>query len=105
MYHVTSSLNRASIEQHGLDVLLMGSALGIAGSDVPEIEGCFLCETPNDVDWFADMMNNTGGTVDVWEVDVTGLDLVEAPEGYRYYPGTIPPSRLRLVEADRQGQP
>ncbi|HEU5064766.1 MAG TPA: hypothetical protein VFT86_02620 [Gaiellaceae bacterium] len=97
MYHVTSSLNRASIEQNGLDVARMGSASGIAGSEVPEVDGCFLCVDQNDIRWFVEM-NSTGGGVDVWEVDTDGLELVEAPEGYPYYPGTIPPWRLRLMD-------
>jgi hypothetical protein len=100
MYHVTSSLNRASIEEHGLDVARMGSASGIAGSHAPEVNGCFLCVDMHDVEWFA-RMNNTGGSVDVWEVDVDELALVET-DGYLYYPGSIPPSRLRLIEKDRK---
>ena len=103
MYHVTSSRNRASIERYGLDLLRMAAAPGIAGSLVPEVEGCYLCEI-HDVDWFAEVINTTGGAVDVWEVDVRGLKLVEAPEGYRYYPGSIPPDRVFLVEEDRQRQ-
>jgi hypothetical protein len=103
MYHVTSSRNRASIQEHGLDVFLMSAALGIAGSPDPEAAGCFLCER-SDVEWFADVINTTGRTVDVWEVDATGLELVEDPMGYRYFPGAIPASRLRLIEKDRQQQ-
>jgi len=105
MYHVTSSLNRESILEHGLDVLRMAASPGIAGSPHPEVDGCFLCETLEDVYWFADVINNTGGPVDVWEVDVQGLDLVEAPEGYAYFRGTIPASRLRLIHTNRQRQP
>jgi hypothetical protein len=104
MYHVTSSLNRSSIERHGLDFAQMGSATGIAGSDAPEVEGCFLCVDPWDVRWFAEVINNTGGSVDVWEVDTDGLELVEH-DGYPYYPGKIPASRIRLIETDRQAQP
>lgn len=103
MYYVTSSRNRASIQEHGLDVFLMGDALGIAGSPGPEAAGCFLCER-SDVEWFADVINTTGGTVDVWEVDATGLELVEDPMGYRYFPDAIPASRVRLIDKDRQQQ-
>jgi hypothetical protein len=57
MYHVTSSRNRASIQEHGLDAFLMGAACGIAGSRDPEVAGCFLCGR-TDVDWFADVINS-----------------------------------------------
>jgi len=62
------------------------------------------CASGSDVEWFADVLNTTGGTVDVWEVEATGLELVEDPMGYRYFPGAIPASRLRLIEKDRQQQ-
>lgn len=45
-FHVSSSHNRASIGAHGLDWDRMGAAPGIAGSPVPEQEGCFLVESP-----------------------------------------------------------
>jgi hypothetical protein len=101
MYHVTSSLNRESILEHGFDVRRMAAAPGIAGSPHPEVDGCFLCEALEDVNWFADVVNNTGGPVDVWEVNANGLDLVEGPDRYKYYRGTIPANRLRLIEMDR----
>ena len=41
-WHVTSSRNRQSILEHGLDWRRMAFAPGIAGSPVPEREGCFL---------------------------------------------------------------
>jgi len=46
MHHVTSTLNRPSIQANGLDVRLMGPALGIAGSQDPEIEGFAGIEHP-----------------------------------------------------------
>ena len=99
-FHVTSSLNRASIAEHGLDCDLMALAPGIAGSPVPEAPGVFLCVDEFDADWFVGM-NNTGGPVDVWAVD--GVDresLVDNGNGYRYLPGTIPASRLTLIRTD-----
>ena len=99
-YHVTSVLNRASIALHGLDWSRMGAARGIAGSDRPEQQGCFLSADPGERDWFVSM-NNTGGAVDVWEVHGVGEDeLVLSPEGYYYYPGVIAAARLRLVRQD-----
>ena len=41
-WHVTSSRNRQSILEHGLDWRRMAFAPGVAGSPVPEQEGCFL---------------------------------------------------------------
>jgi hypothetical protein len=101
MYHVTSVHNRRSILEHGLDPARMGAARGVAGSPGPEVDGCFLCRDLWEAEWFADVMNNTGGADDVCEVDATDLELVEAPEGYLYHPGSIPRARLRLVEQDR----
>lgn len=100
MFHVTSSNNRASILANGLDWRLMGPSCGIAGSVTPEQEGCFLCPSEREADWFV-RMNNTGGPVDVWAVDgVDEQDLVESPEGYLYLPTTITPDRLTLLRTD-----
>ncbi len=99
-FHVTSVLNRGSIEVHGLDWRRMGAAPGIAGSSRPEQEGCFLTLSEFDCDFFV-RMNNTGGPVDVWGVDgVDEAELVESPEGFLYLPEVIPPGRLRLVRRD-----
>jgi len=85
---------------NGLNWRLMGASRGIAGSISPEQEGCFLCRSESEADWFV-RMNNTGGTVDVWAVeDIDELMLVESPEGYLYLPATIPPSQLTLIRAD-----
>ena len=84
-------------------MFLMGASPGIAGSSEPEAAGCFLCGR-SDVEWFADVINTTGGAVDVSEVNATGLELVEDSGGYRYFPGAIPASRLRLIERDWQKQ-
>jgi hypothetical protein len=81
-FHVSSSLNRASIRTPGLDRRFMTAAPGIAGSPRPEQEGCFLCHDEVEVGWFVGM-NDTGGPVDGWAVD--GIDaeaLLESPEGH-----------------------
>jgi hypothetical protein len=49
---MTSSRNRESIAEHGLDWTLMATARGIAGSESPELYGCFVCLDENDVEWF-----------------------------------------------------
>ena len=100
MYHVSSSLNRQSILEHGLDWRRMGAARGIAGSLTPEQEGCFLTQDEWTRDWFVSM-NNTGGPVDVWEVvGVAPGDLQESPEGYLFLPGVVGVERLRLLQTD-----
>lgn len=98
-FHVTSSLNRESIRDNGLDWDRMGDARGIAGSRSPEQAGCFVCED-DQIEWFV-LMNNTGGPVDVWEV--TGVDrdeLQESPEGFFYVPRRISPADIELVRRD-----
>ena len=85
-----------------MDWSRMAAAPGIAGSRRPEVEGCFLCVNPDDVDWFV-RMNNTGGPVDVWAVDGVELDqLLTSSEGYEYFPGKISAERLALVRQDVQ---
>lgn len=101
-FHVTFSVNRQSIERHGLDWTRMSAASGIAGSRSPEQAGCFLCGSVHEVEWFI-RMGSTRGPVDVWEVE--GIDesmLVESPERHHYIPSAIPPDRLRLVRRDVQ---
>lgn len=78
----------------------MAAAPGIAGSRAPEQDGCFLCLTEHEVDWFLGM-NNTGGTADVWAVEgVPQEALVESPEGHYFVPYAIPPDRLELLQED-----
>lgn len=78
----------------------MSAAPGIAGSTEPEAAGAFLEDHEFGADYFV-RMNNTGGPVDVWAVDgIERESLVESPNGYSYYPGTIPASRLTLVRTD-----
>src|SRR5688572_26870082 len=97
LHHVTSVRNRESIRAFGLDWSRLGAGRGIAGSRGPEVEDCFLCVGPHEVDWFI-FLNNTGGPVDVWAVD--GIELGQlhlSPEGHHYFPGRIAPQRLTLV--------
>ena len=53
LYHVTASVNRQSIQKHGLDWTRMGATSGIAGSMVPEQKGIFLTEGKDEAEWFA----------------------------------------------------
>jgi hypothetical protein len=102
MFHVSSMVNRESIRLHGLDWTRMQAAPGIAGSIEPEQDGIFLCRDRFDADFFVSV-NNTGGPVDVWEVeDVDDALLVPAPEGWSYLPEPIAPTRLRLLRSGIQ---
>lgn len=98
-FHVSSSLNRASILEHGLDWRRMGAAPGIAGSVRAEQEGCFLAEDERTAEFFVRM--GTGvGPVDVWLVsDVDPELLVQSPEGFHYLPAPVGPERLILHRA------
>ena len=102
-YHVTSSRNRASIAEHGLDWERMGGVSGIAGSPVPETEGVFLCRDEIEADWFV-RLNNTGGPVDVWLVE--GLQpgsLVDNGSGFEYVRHKIAAADLTLLRRDLPG--
>lgn len=78
----------------------MGPARGIAGSSVPEVEGCFLCVDEGEDQWFI-KLNNTGGAVDVWEVaEVDRAELRTSPNGHAYVARRVPPDHLKLVERD-----
>ena len=82
---------------HGLDWTRMAAAPGIAGSQVPEEDGVFVCRDEFDAEFFV-RMNNTGGPVDVWAVEGIGEDqLVTSGSGFLYFPGRIPSGQLTLV--------
>jgi hypothetical protein len=103
-FHVTPSVNRDSIEEHGLDWKLMGATNGVAGGRrKPEVAGIYLCDDKWDVDWFAEMAVSAGHpAVDVWEVSLDEeTSLVEdESSGYLYLPQPIPRSEIRLIRAD-----
>ncbi|MFB6837575.1 hypothetical protein [Streptomyces sp. NPDC056361] len=100
LFHVSSMLNRQSIEQHGLDWTRMGAAPGIAGSRRPEVEGIFVCRGEEEAGFFL-QINNTGGPIDIWSVD--GIDeglLLDNGNGFVYLPGRIPAAQVRLARSD-----
>jgi hypothetical protein len=100
MFHVTSVLNRASVQAHGLDWTRMGAARGIAGSSGPEEDGCFLAADQGEADYFV-RMNNTGGPVDVWAVEgYSEDDLLDNGSGYYYLPSPVPLAQLTLLRTD-----
>ena len=93
-------MGRGPAAAHGLDWRRMGAAPGIAGSRVPEQEGCFLAPDEFTADFFV-RMNAPGGPVDVWEVSgVSEEDLLDSPEGFAYLPAVIPPEQLRLIRTE-----
>jgi len=78
----------------------MGLGRGIAGSREPEQDGCFLARGEYECRWFV-RMNNTGGPVDVWQVDCIDVsELLTSAHGYQYFPGTIHPDQLTLIKTD-----
>jgi hypothetical protein len=97
LYHVTASVNRQSIQEHGLDWTRMGATSGIAGSMAPEQEGIFLARDKEEAAWFAAFQRVK--PVDVWEVDMTGLEHPhEEVDGFLLYKGRIARERLELVD-------
>lgn len=99
-FHVSSSRNRESILEHGLDWERMGAARGIAGSRSPEVSGVFVCRDADEADYFV-RMNNTGGPVDLWGVkEVDRASLVDNGSGYDYVAEKIPAARLVLFRTN-----
>lgn len=101
LFHVSSSANRGSIRQHGLDWGFMGSASGVAGSTRYELPAVFLDESFEGAEWFVDMARFS---VDVWAVDTVGLWGENGPDGWVIVPEPISPERLRLADQDRVGR-
>jgi len=97
LYHVSPSVNRASILAHGLDPRRMGAAPGIAGSERRELDGG-VCHDRDEVDWFAEMGLRHLDAVDVWEIDDPGSVLQTSTANYDYLPVPVPPERVRLLE-------
>ena len=92
LYHATGRENRESIEKYGLRIFHpeTGEELSITG-------GVF----------FSSKLHDESPSIDVWEVDVTGLPLTvddqDAPFDPEdtwwvlYHPDGIPPERLALL--------
>ena len=105
-WRVTSSVNRESILEHGLDWRRMAATGGVASGIVcrgPEMEAVFLCEAVGDAEFFLSF--ETHPRVDVWEVDVTGLVLDPGPDGWVIHRGPIAADRLQLVRQDVSSSP
>ncbi|GAQ68999.1 hypothetical protein T45_00719 [Streptomyces turgidiscabies] len=79
----------------------MGAARGIAGSRRSEVEGVFVCRSEEEAEFFLQIINNTGGPVDLWSVD--GVDeelLLDNGNGFVYLPGRISAEQVSLVRSD-----
>lgn len=111
LYHVSSSTNRNSITEHGLDWRRMRGE-GIAGSRAAEAEGVFLARDSDEAYWFVEMGKNRHAALDVWEVtlyvdvdvDIGEDEVSELPcrpiHGFLCWFEPIPPSQLRLIDRD-----
>jgi hypothetical protein len=109
LWHVSSSLNRASVAEHGLDWRWMTITTGIArapGRDrtfTPELAAVFLCESLDSVEFFVGFGRHP--LVDVWQVDARGLAIEPAPDGWVMCRSPIAATRVRLLHADRPPEP
>jgi hypothetical protein len=75
-----------------------GRCSGYRRKHHPEADGIFLSTEDWDVDYFV-RMNNTGGPVDVWQIDGVDADqMLDNGNGYPYLPGRIPADRITWVE-------
>jgi hypothetical protein len=92
MFHVSPAANRDSIAEHGLDWRLM-RATSIARNRTPELGGIFLSDTLESAEGF---LRWSGDPADLWAVNVDGLIVENAPNGYEIVCAPIPPERLRL---------
>jgi hypothetical protein len=116
VFHVTSTRNRRSILQHGLDWRRMAAQPGIAGSPTAEGPCVFLADDMEMAEWFVSISRSHHTAVDIWEVTLPdNLDLkdidawAEAPpagpygeiDGFLCTTEPIPPDRLRLVTTKR----
>jgi hypothetical protein len=113
LFHVTSTANRESIRQHGLDSRRMGTTRGVAGSDQPEAQGVFLARDWFEAKWFVRMSRSNHASVDIWEVRLPdNFDVDEPPpaglpyaelDGFLYTTRAIGPDRIRLRGVGLQG--
>jgi hypothetical protein len=99
-FHASSSENRDSIEEHGLDWTRMGTARNIMGKTSPELPAVFLEFHRDACDFYVRMARFP---VDVWEVDTDDLWAECGPDGWSIVPEPIAPERVRLVKPAKKG--
>ena len=109
-FHVSSTRNRESIREHGLDWTRMLDQPGIAGSPHAEGARVFLARDIDEAEWFVSMSRSHHESVDIWEATLPdAIDVWrEAPpgppygemDGYLYTTRPIPADRVRLIRRD-----
>jgi hypothetical protein len=97
-FHVSSTLNRDSIAEHGLDWNLMGAAPGVAGRLSHELPVIFVEDHLEACDFFIRMARFP---VDVWQIHTDGLWAESGPDEWTMLPEPVPPERLSLVKRDQ----
>jgi hypothetical protein len=96
MFHVAAASNRDSILEHGLDWRRMRGH-GIAGSQGPELDAIFLCESVDETEFFLGMARTPS---DIWGVHVDELVIENGPDGWWIVTQSVRPDRLRVVRSD-----
>jgi hypothetical protein len=115
MFHVTSTRNRESIREHGLDWTRMLDQPGIAGSPGPERAAVFLARDVEEAEWFVRLGGSNHRSMDIWEATLlddfdpwddeppaTGYGMMD---GFLYTTQPIPAGRVRLFRKDCVGEP
>jgi hypothetical protein len=96
--HATAAVNRESIDRYGLDWNRMGPAQGLAGNTGPELPAIFVCEDLDDVSFLVQHVAQV--PADIWSVDVDGIWLENAPNGWQLISHPVARERLTLVVRD-----
>jgi hypothetical protein len=96
--HATAAVNRESIDRHGLDWNRMGPAQGLAGNTGPELPAIFVCKDLDDVSFLLQHVAKV--PADIWSVDVDGIWLENAPNGWQLISHPVARERLTLLVRD-----
>ena len=96
--HATAAVNRESIDRHGLDWNRMGLAPGLAGNTRPELPAIFVCEDLDDASFLLQHVAQV--PTDIWSVDVDGIWLENAPNGWQLISHPVARERLTLLVRD-----
>jgi hypothetical protein len=75
----------------------MGRAPGLAGNARPELPAIFVCEDLDDVSFLLRMAQVP---TDIWSVDVDGIWLENAPNGWHVISHPVARERLTLLVRD-----
>jgi hypothetical protein len=105
LYHISPVATRESIHAHGLDWRRMGAAPGWAsGRNTPEEAATYFAKDVYEVRWFAEVRNHREA-VDIWEVQVRGIDLVRTGDGWILTRSVVLPECLVLIETETNPPP